>query len=163
MTVYNLRSGGGSTYVAIVWGVVVFLTGAYLLATSLWPPSLLAPLWLAVAALGGFFTYRAWQGIQDYRKGAYPVSIGLEHGTFTITYGNGSTKSHGYDEIRSADGEEVGGAYAVHVVMKDGTRYMLTLTDVEFVVLTSDLQEELGTRFRLYESRVKARKDAKRA
>jgi hypothetical protein len=151
MTTLKLKSGGESDYLAMVWAVSMFLGGTYLLVTSLWPPSLFAPVWLAVATLGGFFIFRSWQNIQKLRSGDYPATIDLGEKGFSIGYGNGRTKAHDYAEVIHGNGQVMDRMYTIALELKGGARYALAMRDIEFAMLVTGLKQALGDRFAVFD------------
>ena len=155
MAVFKLKSGGGSSYLALIWAVALLLVGVYFFVTSLWPPSLLTLIWLAVALTGAFFVFRAIRQVQDVRSGDYPVGLELGADTFSVTYANGKTETVRYEEIRRGDAHMMDGVDSV-VLQTDARRYDFSASQSEFAALCMDLEARLGSRFAVLGPRKRA-------
>jgi hypothetical protein len=150
MAPYKLKSDVGTHYTGLAWSVLLLLVGAYFLLTSLWPPSLLAIVWLMVTATGAFFVFRAVRQVQDVRSGHYPVSLDLGGKTFSVAYANGKTETHGYGEVRHATAHAVEETYGVTLEMAE-RRYDLSLGWAEFSTISGELKPLLGDRFSVFQ------------
>ncbi len=159
MAIFRLKSGGGSSYLALIWAMALLLAGVYLLLTSLWPPSLLAPVWLALTMTGAFFVFRAAQHVKDLRSGNYPVALELGSDGFAVFYANDRAETHDYKEVSHGDGQAMQGMYLVMLQLKDGMRYHFNVTDIEFLVLADALEQVLGERFVVFEGARRVKKD----
>jgi hypothetical protein len=149
MAVFRLKSEVRPGYLALLWSVALLLVGAYFLIISLWPPSLLILVWLAVALTGAFFAFRALRRVQDMRGGGYAVGLHTGAKGITVIYANGKAEAHAYGTVTHGSAYTADGVHSV-TLETARKRYDFELGESDFAMLTEELKRILGSRFEVF-------------
>lgn len=147
MAQYKLDTGAASATAGLAVGLVMALLGLYSLAVALWPPSIFALAYLALAAVGGLIAWRGWERMRQVRAGKSPVALDIGDDGIAVLYADGSAEKHGYDDVAHAALQEMDRRHWLQMELRSGRRYQSDIAPGETAALRGELRRFLGARF----------------
>lgn len=147
MAQYRLETGATSAAAGLALGVVITLLGLYSFVLALWPPSLFALAYLALAAVGGLIAWRGWERMGEVRAGKSPVALDIGEGGIAVLYADGSAEKHGYDDVAHAALQAMDRRHWLQIELRSGRRYQSDIAPDETSALREELKRLLGARF----------------